>query len=494
MMPIESSSLYRLFTNRWILVLFLVFCSYLTIDDGHNWGDDFALYVSQAIAIVDGTTNALFETNKFAMDYSDRLTGPYLYPVGTALSLAPVIKLFGVNFYGMKMIMLLFWTGSLCVIYTFFKQRTDSTKVAAFITICFGLHPQMVIQPDTIGSDIPFLFFTFLFFVWLQKNNVQNPYIFYTRLVCIIFASYIFRSTGILFLPLLSFYQLQQWKTYSIQKNILLLSFPYVLFLLLSKELSLLYKIDSGSYLQYLLLTDIPTILQNIWYYIELFAVYPFNLWELAMPYLPAFKGLHIISGCIYTISLLLFGISIYGIYSRFKENLDLILFTVIVMGVFIIWPSKQGYRFIMPLLPIYIYFLWIGCIQIKSIYNSIITRSIPLLLISTIAVSGLICVVQFRFIKNTDAIHSAESKELYAFIKSHTQTTDILCFFKPRALRLETGRNAIRQYTDEQSLIHSKANYYISYRTPIVHYAALQLVFKNADFAVYRINRATTL
>ncbi|MGN6646667.1 MAG: hypothetical protein ACTHJT_09055 [Cytophaga sp.] len=494
MMHIESSSLYRLLTNRWILVLFLVSCSYLTIDDGHNWGDDFALYVSQAISIVDGTTNALFETNKFAMDNSDRLTGPYLYPVGTALSLAPVIKLFGVNFYAMKMIMLLFWAASLYIIYTFFKLRTDSTKVAAFITICFGLHPQMVIQSDTIGSDIPFLFFTFLFFARLQKNSVQNPYLFYTQLVGIIFASYVFRSTGILFLPLLSFHQLQQWKTYPIRKNILLLAFPYVLFLLLSKGLSLLYKIDSGSYLQYLLLTDLPTILQNIWYYVELFAAYPFNLWELAIPFLPAFKGIQIISGFIYMISLLLFGISIYGIYSRFKENLDLILFTVIVMGVFIIWPSKQGYRFIIPLLPIYLHFLWLGCIQIKNIYNSIITRSLPLLLVSTIAVSGLICVIQFKFIKNTDAIHTTESKELYAFIKSHTDTTDILCFFKPLAHRLEKDLNAIRQYTDEKSLIHSKADYYISYRTPIIHYAVLQLVFKNTDFAVYRINRPDTL
>ena len=494
MMHIESSSLYRLMTNRWILILFLVFCSYLTLDNGHNWGDDFALYVSQAISILDGTSKELFETNKFAMDYSDRITGPYLYPVGTALSLVPVIKLFGVNFYVMKMVMLMFWAGSLYVIYTFFKQRTDSKNVAAFITICFGLHPQMVIQPDTVGSDIPFLFFTFSLFLWLQKNNTQTPYLFYTQLVCIIFASYAFRSTGILFLLLLSFYQLQHWKHYSIQKNILLLGFPYILFLLLSKGLSLLYKIDSGSYLQYLLLTDIPTILLNIRYYIDLFATCPFNLWELALPYLPAFNGIEIISKFIYALSLLLFGISIYGIYSKFKENIDLILFATIFMGVFIIWPSKQGYRFIIPLLPVYLYFLLLGCLQIKNLYNNIITRSLPLLLISTIAVSGLICVMQFRFIKNTDAIHSAESKELYAFIQSHTQTTDILCFFKPRALRLETGRNAIRQLTDEQSLIHSKANYYISYRTPIIQYPSLQLVFKNIDFAVYKINRQATL
>jgi hypothetical protein len=494
MMYKESSYLYRLLTNRWILVLFLTFCSYLTIDDGHNWGDDFALYVSQAISLVEGTTNTLFETNKFAMDYSDRLTGPYLYPVGTPLSLAPVIKLFGVNFYAMKMIMLLFWAGSLYVIYTFFKLRTDSNKIAAFITICFGLHPQMVIQSDIIGSDIPFLFFTFLFFVWLQKNSVKNPYLFYAQLVCIIFVSYVFRSTGILFLPLLSFYQLQQRKAYSIQKNILLLGFPYLLFLLLSKGLSLLYKVDSGSYLHYLLLTNLPTILQNIWYYIKLFATYPLNLWELATPFLPSFWGIQIISGFVYIISLLLFGFSLYGIYSSFKKNMDLILFTVIVMGVFIIWPSKQGYRFIIPLLPVYLYFLWIGCIQIKNLYNNFIVRSLPLLMVSTIAVSGLICVIQFRFIKNTDAIHNKESKELYTFIKSHTDTTDILCFFKPRALRLETGRNAIRQYSDEQSLIRSKANYYISYRTPIIHYATLQLVFRNADFAVYRINRPATL
>ena len=486
----ESSYLYRLLINKWVLLTVLSFFSFLTIDDGHNWGDDFALYVSQAISIVNGTTHELFETNKFAMDYSDRLTGPYLYPVGTSLCLAPIIKFSGVNFYAMKMVMLLFWIGSLYVIHSFFLLRTNNKTAAAFITTCFGLHPQMVIQPDTIGSDIPFLFFTFLFFLSTQKNNSKNTYLFYAQLATIIFAAYLFRSIGILLLPIISLLQISNWKNYSIQKNILLIGFPYVLFFIFMKILSTLYKIDSGSYLQYLLLTDIPTVCQNIYYYIELFATYPFNLWELALPYLPAFKGISVITNSIYALSLFLFGISIYGIYTKFKENLDLILFTAIIIGLYVVWPSKQGYRFIIPLLPIYIYFLWLGCIKLKSIYASSITRMIPAFVVSAIAVSGFLCVIQFKFLKNTDAIHSSNSRELYTFIRSHTQTTDILCFFKPRALRLETDRNAIRQYTDEKSLKQSKANYYISYRAPQIYYSGFELIFNNADFAVYKINR----
>lgn len=489
-MHIEHSYLYRLYTNRWVLLLVLSFFSFLTIDDGHSWGDDFALYVSQAISIVDGTTQELYETNKFAMDYSDRLTGPYLYPVGTSLCLAPVILFFGINFYAMKMIMLLFWIGSLYAIHAFFLSRTQSKAAAAFITICFGLHPQMVIQPDTIGSDLPFLFFTFLFFAFAQKNNIKNQYLFYGQLAAIIFCAYLFRSIGILLLPVISIMQLNQWKSNSIQKNMLLLGFPYVLFFILMKILSVLYKIDSGSYLGYLLQTDIPTALQNILYYITLFATYPFNLWELALPYLPAFKGLSMITNGMYAASFLLFGISIYGIYIKFKQNLDMLLFTAIVMALYIIWPTKQGYRFIIPLLPIYVYFLWLGSTQLKNMYANVFIRILPACIIILISISGLLCVTQFALFKNTDAIHTAQSKELYTFIRSHTRATDIMCFFKPRALRLETGRNGIRQYTDERSLIQSKANYYITYRAEAIHYNGFETVFKNADFTVYKINR----
>jgi len=489
-MHIEHSYLYRLFTSKWVLLCVLPFLSFLTIDDGHSWGDDFALYVSQAISIVNGTTHQLFETNKFAMDYSDRLTGPYLYPVGTSLCLTPIIKLLGANFYAMKMVMLLFWIGSPYVIHSFFLIRTGDKTTAAFITICFGLHPQMVILPDTIGSDIPFLFFTFLFFMVKQKNSSSNIYILYTQLVIIVFIAYLFRSIGLLLLPLISLVQLNHLKNYSIKKNILLLSFPYLVFFILMKALSMFYKIDSGSYLDYLQLTDIPTILNNIRYYIELFATYPFNLWELIIPHISAFSGIAAITFFFYVTSFVTFGISMYGIYSKFKENFDLIVCTAIIMGLYSIWPSKQGYRFIIPLLPIYIYFLWIGCKQLMSISNVKITRILPALIVSLISVSGLLCVIQFTFFKNTDAIHTTNSKELYTFIETQTDSTDILCFFKPRALRLETGRNAIRQLTDEYTLTHSKANYYVSYRSPMIQYKSLQEVFKNSDFVVYKINR----
>lgn len=486
----QSSYLCRLLINRWVLLTVLSFFSFLTIEKGHSWGDDFALYASQAIAIVNGTTHELYEANKFAMDYSDKLTGPYLYPVGTSLCLAPIIKIFGVNFYAMKMVMLLFWIGSLYVIHSFFLRRTNDKKAAAFITICFGLHPQIIIQPDTTGSDIPFLFCTFLFFMLTQKYHSENRYIFYTRLVAIIFAAYLFRSIGILLLPIVSLFQLINWRKYSIQQNILLLSFPYVLFFILMKTLSLLYKIDPGSYIQYLQLTDIPTVIQNIRYYIELFATSPFNLWELTLPYLPEFKGLSFITNCIYVLSLLLSGVSIYGIYARFKANLDLILFTSLLIGLYVVWPSKQGYRFIIPLLPIYIYFLWIGFMQLKISYSNPITRILPLLTTTVIAFSGFICMMQFAFLKNTDAIHNPNSIELYTFIKSHTQQYEILCFFKPRALRLETNRNTITQLTDEISIRQSKSNYYISYCSPEIHYTGFEPIFKNTDYTVYKINR----
>ncbi len=37
---------------------------------GHNWGDDFALYINQARSIVEGTVEKTIEINKFTLNES----------------------------------------------------------------------------------------------------------------------------------------------------------------------------------------------------------------------------------------------------------------------------------------------------------------------------------------------------------------------------------------------------------------------------------------
>ena len=90
-----------------LILISVIFCLGV-IDDNHNWGGDFALYIEQARALVEGTTKALWEENRWAMtpipDY-----GPDLAPIGFPLLLAPVYAVFGLNFIAFKVYLALFF-------------------------------------------------------------------------------------------------------------------------------------------------------------------------------------------------------------------------------------------------------------------------------------------------------------------------------------------------------------------------------------------------
>ena len=89
------------------LSTFLVFSS---IHSGHNWGDDFALYIKQAIQISNGESlNKIYDWNKISMQSSVNEIGPYLYPNGFPFLLSGVYSIWGMNLTIMKYFCSLFF-------------------------------------------------------------------------------------------------------------------------------------------------------------------------------------------------------------------------------------------------------------------------------------------------------------------------------------------------------------------------------------------------
>jgi hypothetical protein len=122
----------------------------------HNWGDDWAGYVLQARAIEAGTIAAEMERNGALLRAGDRLLGPSAYPwgfpallwlTGGATSLAlPLMKLVGVVSLGLA-----------CAA-TFAVGRFLLGPLAALLAVASGaLQPALVLSVDQILSDLPFL-------------------------------------------------------------------------------------------------------------------------------------------------------------------------------------------------------------------------------------------------------------------------------------------------------------------------------------------------
>jgi hypothetical protein len=395
----------------------------LCINNGHNWGDDFALYIEQAKSILNSSEFSLYQLNKYAMQNSIYTLGPYLYPYGFPLLLCPVYYFFGLNFTIMKGFCGLFLIMSIPLIYRLFRPYFPNAYFCFFIIPFIAFHKEFITSSDNVQSDLPFLFFSLLTIVLMKKSNgIANQFILG---ICIYF-SYFIRDIGIMLIPTLFAYQIQVlFINKNKVSNRLYFAIPYfvfaflfaVLFIFLPKGGQNLYSMISSN----LSLTLIKT---NFQYYRQLVSDYFFTV---KLSFLPL---------CI---------IIIAGMFSTWKQHLHLIVYTVLICFILTIWPFHQGTRFIFPIMPFIIYFLlkgaWYICHQALIEYKYLMVVMFILSAITTfISVKQ---VINFSK-KDTNQSYTPDLAKVYNYISTNISKNDIVGYYKPRAVRLFSNRNAI--------------------------------------------------
>jgi hypothetical protein len=101
------------------------------------------------------------------------------------------------------------------------------------------------------------------------------------------------------------------------------------------------------------------------------------------------------------------------------------------------------------------------------------------------------------------DLVHgpfSTTSQELFAFIANHTESDSTIVFFKPRAMRLLTGRQSISVNVVEQIFrgdylciylrIDGRGQIRDSEVESLLAQGVARFIYANDDFAVYRLIR----
>jgi len=73
-----------------------------TLEKGHYWGDDFALYIAQAKSLVEGNSEMLLRQNTFAMSHSSYPIGPNLVPWGLPIVFSPIYAISTLNLIPLK--------------------------------------------------------------------------------------------------------------------------------------------------------------------------------------------------------------------------------------------------------------------------------------------------------------------------------------------------------------------------------------------------------
>jgi hypothetical protein len=469
------------------LILVLIGAFYtLTIRAGHFWGDDFAQYIHHAENIANHHPYADngYVYNRFEPAYSPR-TYPPVFPA----LLAPVIKLYGLNLEPMKVEEVLFFLLALVLIYCTFRQYLSFPYLVALIVI-LGLSPSFWDFKDLITSDFPFLAFFYLSVILIRDSprNSSRWWLWSLLAGAVLYCAYGVRTIGLMILPGFAIYELAHYR--KITRFFLASVAVCIMLILLQRAV---FSTAEASYADQFRPT-IALSLANIRQYTgELVSLWPRTA-SLVLSYL-----------LFLSVTLL----AIVGARHRFLQGITpLEPILAFYLALIIIWPGNQGLRFVMPLIPVYFFYALTGLSALFSRFGrrTGVIAALTLALLIVVSYVGGYRHANFGTIRETTGM--ASFVELCRYIDANTAPQDVFVFNRARALSLFTDRpatvyffpgNATPEKEQWRFFQTSGARYIIasnefetdrtSLKPFLRRYAEyLEPVYKNADFAMYRI------
>ena len=403
--------------------------SFCLLTRGHSWLDDFAAYLMQAKSILNGTMAAFVLRNAFTVNASSYPPGPVAYPWGFPLLLAPLYAAFGLKALTFKLLNTFFYALFLIVVFAFARTRLKDGE-ALMVTAALGFNPALLQAHDQIISDIPFLFFCTLS-IWLADKKQASLWHGLATGAAIFAASFI-RTNGMLLLiplALAQFFALWPQRRFAWKQTLM----PYLSFGILYTVQALVFPNGQDSYLNHFSMFTAARLWDNFLYY----------LW------LPAalFDG---IPGGAWLYPVLLAFVAV-SIWQRGKRDLPIHLFSVATVALYIVWPERQGLRFIYPTLPSLLIFAFDGMklvtARLSAKWEKAPAWIMPGLWLALITVSlgiaGNMAYANLAADRATNGPFDPVSGEMFTFLREKTPSQSIIIFFRPRALRLFTDRDA---------------------------------------------------
>lgn len=458
----------HIYSNK--LVLFLVLLVYVLlalfyINSSHNWGGDFALYISQAQALITGQSTTLYEASKLGCEASYYRMNPDLYPPGFPILLTPAVALFGVNFWVFKCIIILCYLATLLVVYALFKRIASNTQ-AIVCTALMATSTVFIQYSNYVLADIPAMLWIMLGFYLHNKwadENCSNSYLKQIILATICVFAYQTKSLSIVLFLAITLHQLFIKFNQNRVKSIAVF---IISFILLNAIVKLLYPHSGAGYQQQASTITWQTIQANLIYYSNApkWFLYNSNLWLwLTWPMM------------------------IVGAVASFKIHRVYVFFMLMQLTALVIWPFQEGVRFIFILIPFYFLFAMLGYNYVASKFH--IQRYALLVFLGVLMYSFYASVKLIsQPLKTDDEITSADAQALFNFVNAHTKSTDKLIFFKPNVLRLLAQRESV-YLLERNAIAMSKADWWIYKHGDMpADTMGLQPVFTNGTFTIFKL------
>ena len=470
------------------------------------WGDDYAAYMNQGFALVDGrldeqlTLNATMHPTLLPDEVKN---GKLVYAWGFPLLEALVYRIVGFDrtdysqivYYKLILLVSLAICGGVMVL---FYRRRFPLWISVVLSLLFCLNGRLLQEINMLYGDLVFLCFSMLTFL-LAECFVFSERTSGRILACIGYAlamafTYLLRLNGFTVIAIaiaghvLCF--IQRKIPFS-AKTLVLHLIPYVLFgaMVLATNLVLPKATQNISDFSR---ANIDSFVQNL----RIVLGEPYYFFESTANFIPYIVGM-----AVYLFAAL-------GLCTRAaKENLYLAILWIGTSLVLLFLPYSQGVRYLYNALPVMLMFAVYGVqtvwkqfsLSSRPVFQMIGSGVLALLLLFTAVprVSGMIG--NFSGLKDDGrtGVYSDDAVDAYQFIRENVEEDKIIAFGKPRGLYLSTGRVSIwpgrngHKLKDADYLLINRLNMfeYTYYKEDDVK-KIYPCVFENRDFALYDLSK----
>jgi len=395
-----------------------------TIRTGHEWGDDFSMYILHARNIVKGEPYA---DTGYIYNPQNPVTGPRSYPPGFPLLLAPVVGLFGLQLQPMKALVIACLVASLLILPRLFRHVLQPADLALLVLVV-GLNPLFWQLKDHVLSDLPFLAFTLTSLHLFLRSDEAGSGRRGATLAALSgaagYAAYATRVLGMVLVPCFLAHDLLRHRRIRFATLLacaVLVGLACVQYVVL---------VSDGSYLDQVT-RPLAAAQRNVPGYLRSLA----DLWENGYSDTLR-KGAFLAAAALATVGF---------VTSSARRPGVLHIFPCLYLGPVLFWPAFQGFRFLVPVVP---FFFAYGLAGARAIDGRLerrlgVRHLVFTAFLAAVTLSYAARYTTLQFGPFPHGVATAESGELFHLVKTSTTPGDVFLFSKPRALALFTGRRA---------------------------------------------------
>lgn len=360
----ELNKSYKIFT---VLLIF----PFLAIRSFHSFGDDWAGYLGQARAIVENEHLNFLSSNIFNFENSISPSPP-VNPWGYPLFVSLVYRFFGNNYLIFKLQQIFFIILFYLSLLIGFRGNLNLNSRLIFVSF-FGLNIFFLDLLNEPISDYAYLTLSIfsiigIFNIFEKKNFYFNKFIDVILISFLISFANLTREIGLtLYLTIFSIQiknlfissetKFLKEKKLFLNKNFFYNLLPYLIYFIFNFTFfKSLLPHESSFHFKEFSFINISIIFDNIFYYLKLPLYFFSNIPKI---------GVFFYISCLYPF--------LIGLISKNKDEFSFKIYVLIYLSVLLLFPHKQGIRFLYPVLPIFFYYVILG---LGNIYNQKFNRS----------------------------------------------------------------------------------------------------------------------